>query len=245
MWPSKLQMVKLQVSDKGVILPLLFWCLSVPAVVSVLCECVFSSSYCVWHFPLREPTPPLLTPSQLEAQTLHSELPSLYCHDAQLSRLVYLRDTRDEQTRHSGSILSSALDSTVVRYLNDRSALDALRQPRWEGSPEAPQSSSPGSASRRLEGLRRRQPDDKLEKLKERIRRQREHLEEAVAVEARMGHLERPLLVANGLESTLAVPTAKVRKVAAAPPAPVYKGTGTVRRPFGQMQNLGKPPGLN
>ncbi|XP_048832644.1 centrosome-associated protein 350 isoform X4 [Brienomyrus brachyistius] len=172
----------------------------------------------------REPTSPLLTPSQLEAQTLLSELPSLCSHDAQLSRLVYLRDTRDEQTRHSESILSSALDSTVVRYLNDRFALDALRQPRWEGPPEAPQSSSPGSASRRLECLRRRQPDDKLEKLKERIRRQREHLEEAVAVEARMGGLERPLLVANGLESTLAVPTAKVRKVAAAPPAPVYKG---------------------
>nr|XP_023668925.1 centrosome-associated protein 350 isoform X4 [Paramormyrops kingsleyae] len=192
----------------------------------------------------REPTPPLLTPSQLEAQTLLSELPYLCSHDAQLSRLVYLRDTRDEQTRHSESILSSALDSTVVRYLNDRSALDALRQPRWEGSPEAPQSSSPGSASRRLEGLRRRQPDDKLEKLKERIRRQREHLEEAVAVEARMGHLERPLLVANGLESTLAVPTAKVRKVAAAPPAPVYKGFNPsemrIRTPDGKVWQEGE-----
>uniref|UniRef100_A0A8C5CDW1 Centrosomal protein 350 n=1 Tax=Gadus morhua TaxID=8049 RepID=A0A8C5CDW1_GADMO len=151
---------------------------------------------------------------------------------------------------------SSALASTEVRYLNDRSALDATRPPPVQAAlaaagedchPRAPPcashaqslpparadlsaSSSPGStsavASQRLENLRRRQPDEKLEKLKERIRKQREHLEEAAERDKLLGYLEQPIRGALGSSSSGTVPTpmAKVRKVAPAPPAPVYRG---------------------
>ncbi|XP_026200358.1 centrosome-associated protein 350 isoform X3 [Anabas testudineus] len=91
---------------------------------------------------------------------------------------------------------------------------------------ESTPSSSPGSASQRLENLRRHQPDDKLEKLKERIRRQRQHLEEAAEREKLLGYLEQPIKAAveNNSDGISRMPTAKIRKVAAAPPAPIYKG---------------------
>uniref|UniRef100_A0A8C8GDJ4 CAP-Gly domain-containing protein n=1 Tax=Oncorhynchus tshawytscha TaxID=74940 RepID=A0A8C8GDJ4_ONCTS len=180
-------------------------------------------------------------------------------------QLVYQSDTRDQQTcQDLDSTHSSALDSTVVRYLNDRPALDALRPPshataardphREEGPEDRPKahtlecpappsaenssSSSPGSASQRLENLRRRQPDDKLEKLKERIRRQREHLEEAAERDGLLGYLDQTVGIAGAVEKTTA-PTAKVRKVAAAPPAPVYKGFSSsetkIRTPDGKV----------
>ena len=180
--------------------------------------------------------------------------------DPSLSQLVYERDTRDRQTDgDQDSTRSSALASTEVRYLNDQQALDAARpqpvqtaltmagedcNPRAppcfshaESDPLAPArgdlsaSSSPGSASQRLENLRRRQPDDKLEKLKERIRKQREHLEEAAERDKLLGYLEQPILGAVGSSSSGSVPMpkAKIRKVAPAPPAPVYRGMWTRR----------------
>uniref|UniRef100_A0A4W5QAQ6 Centrosomal protein 350 n=1 Tax=Hucho hucho TaxID=62062 RepID=A0A4W5QAQ6_9TELE len=213
----------------------------------------------------REATPPPLTSSQLEAHSLQSEVANPPPPDSRLSQLVYQSDTRDQQTRGDlDSTHSSALDSTVVRYLNDRPALDALRPTghataardlHREGGPEdrpkahtlegpAPPSaensasSSPGSASQRLENLRRRQPDDKLEKLKERIRRQREHLEEAAERDGLLGYLDQPVGIAGAVEKTT-VPTAKVRKVAAAPPAPIYKGFSSsetkIRTPDGKV----------
>nr|XP_043899460.1 centrosome-associated protein 350 isoform X1 [Solea senegalensis] len=94
--------------------------------------------------------------------------------------------------------------------------------PRGESTP----SSSPGSASQRLENLRRHQPDDKLEKLKERIRRQRQHLEEAAEREKLLGFQEWPIMADVGTNNsgTSNMPTAKIRKVAPAPPAPNYRG---------------------
>lgn len=91
---------------------------------------------------------------------------------------------------------------------------------------ESTPSTSPGSASQRLENLRRHQPDDKLEKLKERIRRQRQHLEETAEREKLLGYLEQPIMAGVGSNNagTSNMPTAKIRKVAAAPPAPIYKG---------------------
>lgn len=96
---------------------------------------------------------------------------------------------------------------------------------------ESTPSTSPGSASQRLENLRRHQPDDKLEKLKERIRRQRQHLEEAAEREKLLGYLEQPIMADAGSNTAgnSNLPTAKIRKVAAAPPAPIYKGILTVR----------------
>uniref|UniRef100_A0A3P9J507 Centrosomal protein 350 n=1 Tax=Oryzias latipes TaxID=8090 RepID=A0A3P9J507_ORYLA len=151
---------------------------------------------------------------------------------------------------------SSAPESAEVRYLNDQPALEVLKnQERTfraefrnskESSPlasnpgssrqgESTPSSSPGSASQRLENLRRHQPDDKLEKLKERIRRQRQHLEEAAEREKLQGRLEQPIVTSVGNN----MPTAKVRKVAVAPPAPIYKGFNNVetkiRTPDGKV----------
>uniref|UniRef100_A0A4W5NPJ6 Centrosomal protein 350 n=1 Tax=Hucho hucho TaxID=62062 RepID=A0A4W5NPJ6_9TELE len=185
------------------------------------------------------------TSSQLEAHSLQSEVSTPPPPDSCLSQLVYQSDTRDQQTRGDlDSTHSSALDSTVVRYLNHRPTLEALQPPGYaatardvnkEGAledrpkahtlegpappPAETVSSSPGSASQRLENLRRRKPDDKLEKLKETIRRQRGHLEGA----DRDGMLEQPVGITGAVETTT-VPTAKIRKVAAAPPAPIYKG---------------------
>ncbi|KAM7409912.1 hypothetical protein PAMA_001412 [Pampus argenteus] len=106
---------------------------------------------------------------------------------------------------------------------------------------ESTPSTSPGSASQRLENLRRHQPDDKLEKLKERIRRQRQHLEEAAEREKLLGYLEQPVIAAVGSNNsgTSNMPTAKIRKVAAAPPAPIYKGFNStetkIRTPDGKV----------
>uniref|UniRef100_A0A3Q3LB14 Centrosomal protein 350 n=1 Tax=Mastacembelus armatus TaxID=205130 RepID=A0A3Q3LB14_9TELE len=195
----------------------------------------------------REATPPS---SQLEAYSLHSAPGSLYPSspppsDPLLSRLVYQRDTRDKQTdRDLDSTHSSALESTEVRYLNDQptspclaSASASATMCRGESTP----STSPGSASQRLENLRRHQPDDKLEKLKERIRRQRQHLEEAAEREKLLGNLEQPVMTAVGSSytGTSNMPTAKIRKVAAAPPAPIYKGFNStetkIRTPDGKV----------
>lgn len=95
--------------------------------------------------------------------------------------------------------------------------------PQGEGTP----SSSPGSASQRLENLRRHQPDDKLEKLKERIRRQRQHLEEAAEKSKVLGFQEQPITAA--VETNISAPTVKIRKVAPAPPAPIYRGIFAMR----------------
>ncbi|XP_045904762.1 centrosome-associated protein 350 isoform X2 [Micropterus dolomieu] len=242
----------------------------------------------------REATPPPHPSSQLEAYSLQSVPGSSYPSSPPppppppsnplLSQLVYQRDTREKQTdRDLDSTHSSALESTEVRYLNDQSALVALRtvgnqshltsvrvpareaaaeestpkaQPgmdNQESSPclapaldsirrgESTPSTSPGSASQRLENLRRHQPDDKLEKLKERIRRQRQHLEEAAEREKLLGYLEQPIVAAVGSNNagTSNMPTAKIRKVAAAPPAPIYKGFNStetkIRTPDGKV----------
>lgn len=85
-------------------------------------------------------------------------------------------------------------------------------------------SSSPGSASQRLENLRRHQHDDKLEKLRECIRRQRQRLPEAAEREKLLDHLERPIATSCANNRTDCSNMAKIRKVAPAPPPPVYKG---------------------
>lgn len=85
-------------------------------------------------------------------------------------------------------------------------------------------SSSPGSASQRLENLRRHQHDDKLERLKERIRRQRQHLQDTAESEKPLDHLERPIATSGASSSADFSNMAKIRKVAPAPPPPVYRG---------------------
>ncbi|XP_069006577.1 centrosome-associated protein 350 isoform X1 [Embiotoca jacksoni] len=214
----------------------------------------------------REATPPPYPSSQLEAYSLQSvPQSSSPSSDPLPSQLLYQRDTRDKQTdRDLNSTHSSDLESIEVRYLNDQPALDTLRtgestpkaqlgMDSQESSPcvaptpgsgrrgESTPSTSPGSASQRLENLRRHQPDDKLEKLKERIRRQRQHLEEAAQREKLLGSLEQPIMafVENNNAVASNMPTAKIRKVAAAPPAPIYKGFSStetrIRSPDGKV----------
>uniref|UniRef100_A0A9J8CSG4 Centrosomal protein 350 n=1 Tax=Cyprinus carpio carpio TaxID=630221 RepID=A0A9J8CSG4_CYPCA len=182
------------------------------------------------------PLPVSQTHSEPEAHSLPTELGVPQPNFA-LSQLVYHRDTRDMQTADLDSSRSSAVDSTSVRYLNDLSALNAVDQPdqAQQGSEVNPrthlqaqtsQISMSVTASLRLENLRRRQPDEKLEKLKDTIRRQREHLEGTEERNRLLEYLEEPVGIGAAAHSTT-VPTAKVRKVAPAPPAPIYKGFNT------------------
>ncbi|XP_028821253.1 centrosome-associated protein 350-like isoform X2 [Denticeps clupeoides] len=177
----------------------------------------------------REPVASYREVSPPPVQALVSEAGSSVVEpNGGLSQLVYQSDTRDLQSLDLDSPLSSTLDSVAVRHLNDKSAIDAVHQPPPESSVrlEPPQCLiSPGSSSQRLENLRRRQHDEKLEKLKERIRRQREHLEEAAERKKLLGYLEQP--VGIGRTASGGVTAAKVRKVTYAPPAPIYKGFNT------------------
>uniref|UniRef100_A0A3Q2XF97 Centrosomal protein 350 n=1 Tax=Haplochromis burtoni TaxID=8153 RepID=A0A3Q2XF97_HAPBU len=185
--------------------------------------------------------------------------------DSLPSQLVYQKHTIDKEAdKDLDSTRSSGRESTEVRYLNDQPALDSIRTkesspkaqvgmdsqqsspciastPGSFGQEDSTPSTSPGSASQRLENLRRHQPDNKLEKLKERIRRQRQHLEEAAEREKLMGNLEQPLatFVETNDAGTSNKPAAKIRKVAAAPPAPIYKGFNStetkIRTPDGKV----------
>lgn len=194
--------------------------------------------------------------SQLEAKQL---LSSLDFSEAEgkteiTGRMIRNRDEHDLHSRDFESPCCSAADETVVRYLNDRPAIDALQNeaflkvaapPRLEeeknsgcrgdeSSTRTPQSntsqdselkvSSPSatstSSAHRLEILKRRQHDAKLEKLKERIRKQWEHSEELGGRGQHSGYAEQPVMITN-VENAV---TPKVRKVAAAPAAPSYRG---------------------
>uniref|UniRef100_A0A669PKT4 Centrosomal protein 350 n=1 Tax=Phasianus colchicus TaxID=9054 RepID=A0A669PKT4_PHACC len=171
-----------------------------------------------------------------------------------MGRVIHDRDERDLHRRDFESPCSSAADETVVRYLNDGPAIDALQNneaflkaatpPRLEeektsssrgdeGNIKAPLSntsqdgdlkvsfpSATSTNARRLEILKRRQHDAKLEKLKERIRKQWEHSEELGGRGQHSGFAEQPVVITN-VENTV---TPKVRKVTAAPAAPAYKG---------------------
>ncbi|TRZ26876.1 hypothetical protein HGM15179_000220 [Zosterops borbonicus] len=121
-----------------------------------------------------------------------------------------------------------------------------------ESSPRASQSStsqdselkvsSPSATSicstHRLEILKQRQHDAKLEKLKERIRKQWEHSEELSGRGKHLGYAEQPVVVTN-VESMV---TPKVRKVTAVPAAPSYRGFNPaetrIRAPDGKIWHV-------
>ncbi|NXP87082.1 CE350 protein, partial [Passerina amoena] len=99
--------------------------------------------------------------------------------------------------------------------------------------------SSPSATSicsaHRLEILKQRQHDAKLEKLKERIRKQWEHAEGLSGRGQHLGYAEQPVVVTN-VENTV---TPKVRKVTAVPAAPSYRGFNPaetrIRTPDGKI----------
>ncbi|XP_039105426.1 centrosome-associated protein 350 [Hyaena hyaena] len=216
-------------------------------------------------------TPSNISPSHLESK-------HVYCVDVNEekpesgNRLICNREERNIQCYDFESSQSTVINDTVVRFLNDQPAIDALQNSeclikmtgpmrteeekpsRAKGNEKATVSnmghdvdhkvlritdSSPSSAStcnsQRLDILKQRQHDVKLEKLKERIRKQWDHSEETNGRGQNLGHIDHPVMVVNVDNSV----TAKVRKVATAPPAPTYKGFNPsetkIRTPDGKV----------
>ncbi|XP_007935828.1 centrosome-associated protein 350 [Orycteropus afer afer] len=137
-----------------------------------------------------------------------------------------LRTEEEKPNRTKGNENSSKASVSNVSHEVDPKVL-------WltDSSP----SSTSTSSSHRLDILKRRQHDVKLEKLKERIRKQWEHSEETNGQSLNLGHSDHPVMVVNVDNSV----TAKVRKVATAPPAPAYKGFNPsetkIRTPDGKV----------
>lgn len=245
-----------------------FWVFLVSNVSLDLSICITSFSltgFCTLYLKLffdhREihGSPSNISPSPLESK-------HVYCVDVNEekpengNRMINNREERNVCCCDFESSQSSVINDTVVRFLNDRPAIDALQNSeclmkmvapmrteeekpnRTKGNENnlkasvsnmghdadpkvlrltdsSPSSTSPCN-SQRLDLLKRRQHDIKLEKLKERIRKQWEHSEETNVRGQHLGHVDHPVMVVNVDNSV----TAKVRKVAAAPPAPAYKG---------------------
>lgn len=150
-------------------------------------------------------------------------------------------DTLRTNPSHPPALTGEAvlLDSSLkAQFRQNHDSRDSTSDFRCKG--ESTPSSSPGSASQRLENLRRHQPDDKLEKLKERIRKQRQHLEETAGKEKLGSYLEQAV-VGSGNSGTCTMPKVKVRKVATAPSAPIYKGFNStetkIQTPDGKIWN--------
>ncbi|XP_033007200.1 centrosome-associated protein 350 [Lacerta agilis] len=181
-------------------------------------------------------------------------------------RMKHFTYEKSESNLHSRDFQSpSFADETVVRYLNDRPAIDALQnsevffksvseeekaeKSRDEYSKtsqstttqdvdlkelqlaESSASSTSTSSAHRLDILKQHHHGAKLEKLKERIRKQLERPEELSSRGNHLGYDDHPI-------PAVAV-TPKVRKVAAAPPAPSYKGfnpsEAKIRTPDGKV----------
>ncbi|XP_036200385.1 centrosome-associated protein 350 isoform X3 [Myotis myotis] len=219
------------------------------------------------------------TPSNISPNPLESK--HVYCVDVNEEKpengnwRVSSREERNTHCSDFESSQSSVMNDTVVRFLNDRPAIDALQNSeslikmaapmrteeekpnRTKGNEnnlkasgnnighdidpkvlrltDSSPSSTSTSNSQRLDILKRRQHDVKLEKLKERIRKQWEHSEEINGRSQNQGHIDHPVMVVN-VDSSV---TAKVRKVATAPPAPAYKGFNPsetkIRTPDGKV----------
>ncbi|XP_072199102.1 centrosome-associated protein 350 isoform X2 [Excalfactoria chinensis] len=201
---------------------------------------------------------------QVEAKRFMSSLD--FCEAEEktevMGHMILDRDEQDLYGRDFESPCSSAADETVVRYLNDGPAIEALQKteaflraatpPRLEelktsgsrgdgSSIKAPLGSTSqdrelkvsfpsatSTSAHRLEILKQRQHDAKLEKLKERIRKQWERSEEMGGRGQHSGFAEQPVVTAN-VENTV---TARVRKVTAAPAVPAYKGFNPAETKF-------------
>ncbi|KAK2501567.1 hypothetical protein MC885_021155 [Smutsia gigantea] len=228
---------------------------------------------------LRNPREIHGTPSNLNSSHLESK--NRYCVDVNEekpesgNRMTCNREERNIHCCDFESSQSSVISDTVVRFLNDQPAIDALQNseclikmatpmrtqeekpnrakgnensmkasvsnmghdvdPKVVRLTDSSPSSTSTSNSQRLDILKQRQHDVKLEKLKERIRKQWEHSEETNSRGQNLGHIDHPMMVVNVDNSV----TAKVRKVAIAPPAPTYKGFNPsetkIRTPDGKV----------
>lgn len=163
---------------------------------------------------------------------------------------------------------SSSTDETVVRYLNDHPAINALQssdvvnptkleEEKSEESRgdeytktsassiiqnelkelqlvESSASSASTSSAHRLDILKQHQHDNKLEKLKERIRKQWECSDELTVRGHNPEYSDHPIT----LTAPENIVTPKIRKVATAPMAPSYKGTQFVNKMYMRGKNL-------
>ncbi|XP_064575422.1 centrosome-associated protein 350 isoform X6 [Zonotrichia leucophrys gambelii] len=147
--------------------------------------------------------------SQLEAEQLLSclELSEAEGKSELPACLAHEQDQQDWHNRAFDSLIPYAADETAMSICS----------------------------AHRLEILKQRQHDAKLEKLKERIRKQWEHSEELSGRGQHLGYAEQPVMVTN-VESTV---TPKVRKVTAVPAAPSYRGFNPaetrIRTPDGKI----------
>uniref|UniRef100_A0A670I2X7 Centrosomal protein 350 n=1 Tax=Podarcis muralis TaxID=64176 RepID=A0A670I2X7_PODMU len=189
-----------------------------------------------------------------------------YLHSGnKTEKMKHFTFEKSESDLHSRDFQSpSFADETVVRYLNDRPAIDALQnsevffksvseeekaeKSRDEYSKTSqstttqdadlkelqlaePSSSTNTSSAHRLDILKQHRREAKLEKLKERIRKQLGRPEELSSRGNHLQYDDHPI--------PAAAVTPKVRKVAAAPPAPSYKGfnpsEAKIRTPDGKV----------
>uniref|UniRef100_A0ABM5GDG2 Centrosome-associated protein 350 isoform X2 n=1 Tax=Pogona vitticeps TaxID=103695 RepID=A0ABM5GDG2_9SAUR len=225
------------------------------------CEPLVSFRHVQW-------APSYQTSSQMEARCLKHK--GAGNKTEEITHMTYEKCEPDLQIRDFKSPCSS--DETIVRYLNDRPAIDALKnsgvffkaviptqsdEEKTEGSKEdehtktslsttqdlelkelqSVESCSSGftSSAHRLDMLKQHQHDAKLERLKERIRKQWDHPEELGGRGHHLEYADHPITTAAP-ENTI---TPKVRKVTSAPPAPCYKGfnpsEAKIRTPDGKI----------
>ncbi|NXD23178.1 CE350 protein, partial [Spelaeornis formosus] len=154
--------------------------------------------------------------------------------DALQSNNTFLRlaaPPRLEEEKHSGS----RADESSTRASQSNTSQDS------ELKVSSPSAMSICSAHR-LEILKQRQHDAKLEKLKERIRKQWEQSEELSGRGQHLGYAEQPVMVTN-MESTV---TPKVRKVTTVPAAPSHRGFNSaetrIRTPDGKIWHVDEFP---
>ncbi|KAL7984771.1 hypothetical protein Chor_003341 [Crotalus horridus] len=209
-------------------------------------------------------SPSCKTSCQLEAKRLKYKEAG---NKAEEIGMIYDKGEPDLHGRDLKS--SSSTDETVVRYLNDHPAINALQssdvvnptkleEEKSEESRgdeytkispssiiqnelkelqlvESSTSSASTSSAHRLDILKQHQHDDKLEKLKERIRKQWECPEELTTRRHDPEYSDHSMTVAAPEN----IVTPKVRKVATAPMAPSYKGfnpsEAKIRTPDGKV----------
>ncbi|XP_013909810.1 PREDICTED: centrosome-associated protein 350-like [Thamnophis sirtalis] len=208
-------------------------------------------------------SPSYKTSCQLEARRLKYKETG---NKAERSGMIYDKGESDLHGRDLKR--SSSTDETIVRYLNDRPAINALQnsdvvnhtkleekseesrgdeytktssssiiQNELKEFPlvESSASSASTSSAHRLDILKQHQHDDKLEKLKEQIRKQWEFSEELIGRGYNPEHSDHPITI-TAPENIV---TPKIRKVATAPMAPSYKGfnpsEAKIRTPDGKV----------
>ncbi|ETE70040.1 Centrosomal protein, partial [Ophiophagus hannah] len=208
-------------------------------------------------------SPSYKTSCQLEARRLKYKEAG---NKAEGSGMIY---DKGEPDLHGRDLkISSSTEETVVRYLNDHPAINAL-QSSDVGNPtkleeeseesrgeeytktspssiiqnelkelqlvESSASSASTSSAHRLDILKQHQHGDKLEKLKERIRKQWECSDELTVRGHNPEYSDHPVTI-TAPENIV---TPKIRKVATAPMAPSYKGfnpsEAKIRTPDGKV----------